>query len=649
MSCSCCNKKSAEKANPIKKFVAILSGAPATIVSFLFLLSDFIPHLAKETGRDAAAFEFLPIHPALFAVIISGTPIVYKAITRLITSSGIKKISAPLLITIAMIASIATDNLFAAGEVAFIMALGGILEEKTIKRAEKGLKKLISLTPTKAHRIKDGREEEIPATQISKGDILRVLPGEIIPVDGTVISGESSIDQSPMTGESIPVDKTIGDEIYSGTINRYGALDIKAGKATEDSSLQKLIRLVKEADGKKAPMARIADTAASYLVPIALLTAIITWAVTKDITRAVTILVVFCPCALVLATPTAIMAAIGQAAKDGVIIKRGEALEKMDKVTAIAFDKTGTLTYGKLELSKAISLSPTITTDELITIAASAEAKSEHPLAKAITEYAAKQNLPIRPSEEFTMASGKGIRALIDGAEIRCGNESYLQGAGIKLSDEAQSKLAELRREGKAAIVVAKDSMPVGIIALSDIIRLEAAATVAALNQMKTEVVLLTGDNQMTANHFAAQVGITEIKAGLLPENKVEAIINLEKSGVHLCMVGDGINDAPALKTADVGIAIGNLGSDIAIEASDIVLINDDISRLPYLKWLSHATARTIKFGITLSMAINIAAVTASVTGHLTPTTGALIHNAGSCLVILIAALLYDKNYVNSK
>ncbi len=643
MSCCCCNKKPAEKASMIKKVIAILSGVPATVVSLLFLLLDFIPHLAKEMGRDASSLEFLPFHPSWVAVIISGIPLVYKAAMRLFTSPGVKKISAPLLITIAMVASILTDNIFAAGEVAFIMALGGILEDKTIARAKKGLKKLVSLAPMQARRIIDGKETLVPTAELRPGDIVRILPGETIPIDGSVISGESSIDQSAMTGESIPVDKTIGDCVYSGTINRFGALDIRTEKIAADSSLQKLIRLVKEADGKKAPMARIADTAASYLVPIALLTAVITFIVTKDIERAVTILVVFCPCALVLATPTAIMAAIGQATRHGVIIKRGDALEKMGKVTTIAFDKTGTLTHGKLEVSAVVTLDKTVAQDNLLALAASAEAKSEHPFAKAIAEYAAKQNITLSPSDEFRMTSGKGIYAIVDGKEIRCGNEAYLKDSGITIDADAEDKLATLRKEGKAAIIVAKGNYPIGIIALSDTLRSEAASTVAKLGEMKTEVILLTGDNQVTADYFAKQVGITKVKAGLLPENKVEAIAALEKSKAGICMVGDGINDAPALKAADIGIAMGGLGSDIAVEAADIVLMSDDISRLPYLKRLSLATVHTIKLGITLSMFINIAAVTASVLGMLTPTAGALIHNAGSCFVVLIAALLYDR------
>lgn len=312
----------------LKRINDFLAGVPATIVAGVFLLLDLVPHLVEEFGGTAAGLEFLPFDPAWVTIIISGIPMLYLAIWRVIYNPGISKISSALLISIAMVAAIAIGDLFAAGEVAWIMAIGAILEEKTTERAKKGLKKLISLAPTQGRRIVNGKEEMIAAEEIKQGDTLRVLPGEIIPVDGIIINGETSVDQSIMTGESLPVDKVQGDEVFCGTINRFGAIDITATKVGQDSSLQKLIRLVQDAENKKAPMARIADKAASWLVPVALLIAVVAGLITKDIVRAVTVLVVFCPCALVLATPTAIMAAIGQATKHGVIIKSGEALEK---------------------------------------------------------------------------------------------------------------------------------------------------------------------------------------------------------------------------------------------------------------------------------------------------------------------------------
>jgi heavy metal translocating P-type ATPase len=433
--------------------------------------------------------------------------------------------------------------------------------------------------------------------------------------------------------------------VVGATINTSGSFKFRATKVGEDSSLQKLIRMVKEAESKKAPMARIADKCASWLVPTAMLIAIVTGIVTQNVTRAVTVLVVFCPCALVLATPTAIMAAIGQATKHGVIIKSGEALEKMGRVDTVAFDKTGTLTYGRLEVSDVVSFDSKTDEKALLATVASAEAKSEHPLGRAIVAHAKAAGLELTESDSFKMTAGRGIRAEVSGRTLLCGNESFLTENGITLDPVTSSALNELRTQGKASVIVSEGKKCIGIVALSDVLRPEAAEMVAKLKDMGTSAVLLTGDNRMTADYFAEQVGITEIRAELLPEEKVKSVAALQKSGRRVCMIGDGVNDAPALKTADVGVAMGSMGSDIAVEAADIALMSDDIGKIPYLKRLSKATVRTIKFSITLSMLINFLAVALSVLGLLNPTAGALVHNAGSCFVVLIAARLYDRKF----
>ena len=629
----------------LKKINDFLASVPATIVAGLFLLLDLVPHLAEEFGGTALQLNLLPFDPAWVTIIISGIPMVYLAVWRVIHNPGISKISSALLITIAMFAAIAIGDLFAAGEVAWIMAIGAILEEKTTERARKGLKKLISLAPTQGRRIKNGKEELIPAQQIRREDILRILPGETIPVDGVIVSGETSVDQSIMTGESLPVDKTVEDEVYCGTINRFGAIDIRATKVGEDSSLQKLIHMAQEAEAKKAPMERITDRWASWLVPVALMIAIVAFLITKDIVRAVTILVVFCPCALVLATPTAIMAAIGQATKHGVIIKSGEALEKMGRVDTVAFDKTGTLTYGRLEVSDVISFDERLDENALLSMVASAEAKSEHPLGKAIVACAKERKVPVLESDTFKMTAGKGIYAEISGKKLLCGNEKFLEENGVVLTGEIGAVVEKLRTQGKASVLAAERGKCVGVLAMSDVLRPEAKGMVERLHRMNTNIVLLTGDNKKTADYFADQVGIKQVRAQLLPEEKVSSITAIQEEGKAVCMIGDGVNDAPALKTANVGVAMGGLGSDIAVDAADIVLMSDDISKLPYLKRLSNATVRTIKFSIGLSMCINLLAVILSVKGVLNPTTGALVHNAGSCFVVLIAALLYDRKF----
>ena len=629
----------------LKKLNDFLAGLPMTIVAGVFLLVDLVPHLIEEFGGTPVSLAFLPFDPAWVTISVSGIPLLYLAIWRLIYNPGISKISSAFLICIAMFAAIGIGDLFAAGEVAFIMAIGAILEDMTTERAKKGLKKLISLAPTQGRRVADGAEEMISADEIRLGDILRVLPGETIPVDGVIVSGETSVDQSIMTGESLPVDKTVGESVFCGTINRFGSVDICASKVGEGSSLQKLIRMVQEAEDKKAPMARIADKVASWLVPVALGIAIIAGLATQDIVRAVTVLVVFCPCALVLATPTAIMAAIGQATKHGVIIKSGEALEKMGRVDTIAFDKTGTLTYGRLEVSDIIPFGSGLDEQALLSIAASAEAKSEHPLGKSIVACARERAIPVLDSNDFRMTAGKGVRAQVDGRNLLCGNEKFLSDHGVAIDEEISSALERLRSQGKASILVADGDCCIGVVAMSDVLRPEAGEIVKRLHDMNTNIVLLTGDNQKTADHFARQVGIQQIRAQLLPEEKVGSISKLQDAGHKVCMVGDGVNDAPALKTASVGVAMGSMGSDIAVEAADIALMSDDISKLPYLKKLSNATVSTIKFSISLSMCINFLAVTLSVLGMLNPTTGALVHNAGSCFVVLIAALLYDRKF----
>ncbi|HIR98067.1 MAG TPA: cation-translocating P-type ATPase [Candidatus Merdisoma faecalis] len=619
----------------LKKINDLLAGGPMTAVSGVCLaLSLCAPWMNLD----------LPVDPAWVSVVISGLPLLYLAVWRIIYNPGIRKISSALLITIAMFAALAIGDLFAAGEVAFIMAVGAILEDMTTKRARKGLRQLISLAPVQGRRIRDGREEMIRAEEIRPGDILRVLPGETIPADGRVASGETSVDQSVMTGESLPVDKGVGDEVFCGTLNCFGAIDLEVVREGEDSSLRQMIRLVQEAENRQAPMQRIADRCASWLVPAALLIALGAYIAAGNIVTAVTVLVVFCPCALVLATPTAIMAAIGQAAKHGVIIKSGEALENMGKVDVIAFDKTGTLTCGRLAVSDILPLGSSISEEKLLELAASAELKSEHPLAKAIISFAEEREMILTEPEVFRMMAGRGVYAELSGKKVLCGSERFLEEQGVAADRETRNFLERLRVQGKASLLVAEEGRCIGIIALSDVLRPEAEEMIRQLHDMRVRTVLLTGDNRKTAAYFAEQAGITEARAELLPEEKVKSIRELQREH-HVCMIGDGVNDAPALKTADVSAAMGSMGSDIAVDAADIALMGDDLSRIPYLKRLSDATVKTIKASIGMSMTINFAAIILSVLGMLNPTTGALVHNAGSCFVVLFAALLYDRKF----
>jgi heavy metal translocating P-type ATPase len=618
----------------IKKTVKTLGGIPMTIVSGTFLAVSLILTLTNTP----VFFD-----PAWATVTLSGIPLVYIAVTELFIQ---KAITTELLISIAMAASIAIGELFAAGEVAFIMMIGAILENFTINRAKKGIGKLVSLVPQQARRIEaDASETTIPIDLVAIGDLLRVLPGETIPVDGVIESGNTSVDQSLMTGEALPVDKGAGDGVFCGTMNRFGSIAIRATNVGGDSSLQKMIRLVREAENNKAPMQRTVDRWASWLVPVALAIAALTYLFTHDVVRAVTVLVVFCPCALALATPTSVMAAIGQATKHGVLIKSGEALENMGKVTRVAFDKTGTLTLGDLRVSDALAFLETTSQKELMDLAACAEKRSEHPLGKAILAHADALGIEAADPEDFVMEPGKGVNVMADGSKILCGSSAFLAGHGVVLGVEGQKTVDLLRGQGKASVIVAKDGVAVGVIALSDTMRTNAPDMVAALRKMDTYIVLLTGDHKQGAEHFAKQAGINDIRSELLPAQKVAAIRKMQDDGEFVAMIGDGVNDAPALKAANVGIAMGKLGSDIAVEAADIALMGDDLMKIPYLKRLSVATLRTIRGNIIASMAINFVAIGLSVLGLMGPVTGALVHNAGSVLVVLNAALLYDRKF----
>ena len=620
----------------LEQAMDFLAGLKMTIIAGIFLFIAVVFMIFRIS---------VPIwlDPSWGAVIISGLPLVYLALIRLIRE---KWVSSALLITIAMVASLLIGELFAAGEVAWIMALGALLEDWTVERAKKGLKNLIDLTPQTARRVSDdGSETIVPIEEVSLQDRLRILPGEVVPVDGEIVEGTSSIDQSIMTGESLPIDKSIGDDVYCGTMNMYGAIDILATSLGENSSLQKLIDLVKEADKNQAPTQRIADKWATWLVPIALAIAIAAWLVTGDIVRGVTVLVVFCPCALILATPTAIMGAIGQATKHGVLIKSGEALEKLGGLNTIAFDKTGTLTYGNLAVSDVISLDDDYTSEDVLLMTASAEKRSEHPLAKAIIENVENKSIKIEEAHDFEMIPGKGIKACNSYGEIVCGNQKYLSELNIEESENLQSTLDTLRYEGKASIIVGLNGRTVGVIGLSDMIREDAGDMIEALHKLDTETILLTGDHKETADYFASKVGIKDVRGELLPEDKLTAIEDIKKSGRQVCMIGDGVNDAPALKASDVSVAMGTMGSDVAIDAADVALLGDDIGKIPYLKRLSNSTLFTIRFNIALSMCINAVAIVCSVLGLLNPVTGAIVHNAGSCLVVLNAALLYDRKF----
>lgn len=579
-----------------------------------------------------------PIDLAWIAIILCGLPIIKDAVIGLVTEFDIK---ADVLVSMALIASVIIGETFAAGEVAFIMTLGALLEERTVKKAQAGIEKLVNLTPTTARVIKAGEEKIITAKEVLVNDILKVLPGETIPVDGVLIKGETSIDQSVMTGESMPVDKKTGDEVFSGTVNQFGAFEMKATKVGEDSSLQKMIRLVKSADAGKAKIVGMADRWATWIVVIALVSAVATWFITGEIIRSVTILVVFCPCSLVLATPTAIMAGIGNATKYGILIKEGDALERLSKVKKIAFDKTGTLTYGKPKVTKVRSFDEATSEEQLLKLIASVEKSSEHPLGKAIVEhFNLVSKLQLEDIIDFKMAIGKGVYGTINSKKLLAGNDRLLKENNIALTSSQEDKVKEFRSKGCTIVFLAEDSIIKGFIVLEDVLRNNSREMVENLKNLGKDTVLLTGDNKQTASNIALASGINEFYSECLPEDKLSIIDKFQSGDERVCMVGDGVNDAPALKKSFVGIAMGGIGSDIAVEAADIALIGDDIKAIPHLMELSKRTMRTININIIISMILNFVAIILAMTGVLNPILGALVHNIGSVVVIVHSALL---------
>lgn len=561
---------------------------------------------------------------AAIAIILCGIPIFKECIEGLVTEFDIK---ADLLVTIAIIASIIIGEVFAAGEIATIMVIGGFLEEYTVSKTQGRIKELANMSPQFATRIKNGFEEKILVEKVKIGDVLKVLPGESIPTDGIIIAGESSIDQSTLTGESLPVDKTVNDEVYSGTINLYGSFTMKTTKVSQDSSLQKLIRLVESSSPENAKIVRTADKWATLIVVIAFTAAVLTYLFTFEIIRSVTILVVFCPCALVLATPTAIMATIGNLTKYGILVKDGESIEELAKVSELVFDKTGTLTYGTLEVVKVSSDNP----DEMMHLLASLESKSEHPIAKAIVSHYSKNDLA--DVEEFKMKIGMGVTGYVGGSKIIAGNRKLMESENIPIT-------GRLPANNKIEIIVAKNQEILGRVFLADTLRESSKQTIKKLKRLRVKTTLLTGDNDKTANAIAKEVKLRNVKSNCLPEDKTNYIKEEQILGHKVAMIGDGINDAPSLKKANVGIAMGKIGSDVSIEAANIALIKDNIEDIPHLIGIARKTIRTISISIAFALTLNIIAMALAILGVLNPIEGALIHNIGSVIVIIYSSTL---------
>lgn len=559
------------------------------------------------------------------SVILCGLPIFKECGEGLIKEFDIK---ADLLVSLAIIASLMIGEVFAAGEIATIMAIGGFLEEYTVSKTQGRIEELVKMTPQVTTRIKNGIEERIPVEKVQVGDMLKVLPGESIPTDGVIVKGKTSINQSTLTGESLPVDKKENDEVFSGTTNLYGSFTMKTTKISQESSFQKLIKLVESSEPENSRIVRTADKWATMIVVIAFTLAVLTYLATFEISRSVTILVVFCPCALVLATPTAIMAAIGNLTQHGILVKDGESLEELAKIDELVFDKTGTLTKGTPEVVRIISDNP----KEMMHLLASLESKSEHPLAKSIVKYCSSDNLA--EVTDFRMHIGKGISGIINSSKVIAGNKKLLKSENIDLKSDKEPQNGEIQ------IFVAKDGEILGSIELADTVRKNSKRTITKLKGLRVKTTLLTGDNEKTAQHIAKQVKVRNVISNCLPEDKLEYIKREQTLKHRVAMIGDGINDAPSLKKANVGIAMGDIGSDISVEAADIALVNDNIEDIPHLIGIARKIIRIINMGIGFALTLNIIAMALAILGILNPIEGALIHNIGSVIVIIYSSTL---------
>lgn len=596
--------------------------------------------LLMVVSAVALVLSFFEVKPvewfdlAWIAIVLCGFPIIWGAIRGLVINHDIR---AGVLVSLATIAAICLGEYFAAGEVALIMQIGDCLEQYSSRKASRGMERLISMSP-KTARIVDGSGERIvPVEEVRVGQVLRVLPGESIPVDGRVISGSTSVDQAVITGESIPADKSLGDEVYSGTINQMGSFDMEATRESGDSSLQRIAQMVESADAGKTRVVRTADRWATRLVAMVMVLVVITYAVTLDIYRAVTIMIVFCPCAFILATPTAVVAAMGNLTRHGLLVKDGDALERLSQVDTVAFDKTGTVTEGR---PKVVDFTTVIDPDEFMDLVASAESRSEHPLGKAMAEYARDNRGEATDPDEFAASVGRGVHATVSGRRVAIGNMAMMDEDGVDVPTGTVAHVESLYSRGCTSVFVAVDGVFAGTMSMSDTIREGSKDTVAELRSIGVDAVLLTGDNPRAAAFIADSAGIGEFRAECTPQDKMDVIGEMQDSGRRVCMVGDGVNDAPALKRAWVGIAMGGTGSDIAVDAADLALVGDRVESIPHTLRLSRRMMGKVRFNIAFSLIWNFIAVALSMMAVLGPVEGALVHNVGSVFVVANSAFL---------
>ena len=595
-----------------------------------------IPFTCIVVGIIALTASFLAewAWPTVFIpILICGAPIVWGAIVGVVREHDI---TADVLVSVAIVASVIIGEYDAAAEIAIIMQIGGFLEEATVNHANASIMRLAGMRPVTARVVTAEGETTVPIDEVQLGDTVRVVPGEIVPVDGVVSSGHTSVNNSILTGESVPMDVGPGDRVSSGTVNMYGSVDIEVDRIGEDSTISRMARIIENADAGKSRVVRTADRWAVYIVVIAFAVAILSYLAFQDIYRSVTVLVVFCPCALILATPTAIMAAAGNMSKLGILVKDGGAVERMASIDTLLMDKTGTVTTGDIVCHGFTSTSDDVEGEELSLLISSVESRSEHPLGKAISSASASHPDDVT---DFEYMPGRGVSGNVSGRRVIAGNEALM---AELCPDNLQNTLdacESIRERGLTVVLCGMDGRTVGYAVLSDTLKRGSVDAVADLGTLGVRTIMLTGDNQRVARRIAGELGMDDVVWECLPEDKLRTVTLIEETG-SVCMVGDGINDAPALKRADVGIAMGGVGNEMATESADIVFVDDDISKLGGVVRLSRRTLTTIKAGITFSIVLNSIAMVMAVFGLMGPITGALVHNIGSVIVIIMAALL---------
>jgi len=607
-------------------------GTLFTLGSLVLLIAAIIQTPAGLTS-DQATESGTPLY--LAAALVGAAYIWWSAIQGI----RARDFTADIPVSIATAAAIAIHQYSAAAVVAVLLLIGGMLEEFVSARAGKALDALARLLPDVVTVRRDGRDVVVPLEQVGVGDVLLIRSGERIAVDGAIITGTGAVNQAAITGESMPVEKHTGDSVFAGTLNEVGALEVRATTVGEETTLGQIRRMVEEAQEQKAPIERLLDQWAKVYTPCALLLGGLVWWLSGDLLRGITILIVFCPCVMVLATPTALVASIGNAALRGSLVKKGATVEALAKIDTVAFDKTGTLTFGTPRLIELRPLNG-LTEADLLRLAAVAEKYSEHPLGQSVVRAAGQRGLAVVDPDDFETLPGLGVRARTDGREVVLGRDTLLAERGIALAPDVRAGLTTLATAGRTVIPMAVNNQVAGLLVLEDELRPEAKATVARLNRLGIRTVLITGDNQTTAERIAAELGITEVHAQVMPREKLEIVKRLQAEGRRVAFVGDGVNDGPALATADVGVAMGRGGTDVAIETAEIALLSDDLSKLPHLLDLSRRALRAIYQNLAFSLGVLAIAVGLAIPGILKPVSGALLHELSSIPVIMNSARL---------